>query len=219
MFISNQNTGYYLYDFGEECPIAYADTWQELISLWLKYAGSSFQELNVTGKDIYRDSREYYGEDGVLYEDAEYYLRRYQVLDKQERSIDIRDWFKSAWEHGYRYRSKLGGTQWQHDDRHPGRKRKRRPASGPSFYRGARRAAEQSYIDYEELEELGLPIPAQDRCSPRKKSIMSEGDAWGFYEKVHHKHRACSKCWKDQRKVYRQAKGYTRPVEYPVIED
>lgn len=177
----------------------YKDDWTEfksaesLAAWWIKKMGRDFSDLNITGNDCWR-----YSQWGVL--DNHFHghvtgLRRYQVLDEYSRSIDIREWSYSAWHPkpiSHKYFWGFSGKK-PHEHR----------ASGPSMHHATARQALNT-VNLDDLFEEDLPIPEKDRTKLRRKAVLSTWDADGYYEDVHWKHYACSKCWKDQHKSRKQ---------------
>lgn len=178
---------YYIHDLYENKITAYK-TQSDLMRAWGRICGykphehneEMFDELNVTGKDTYTDA--------WIYESR---LRRYQVLDNDFRSIDIREWSKETWTRildaphiTVPYIGRNGHKQHTHR------------AHGPSF----RRNDIRNFVAMND-EENSM------KCD---RPEITTGSAWYYYDKVHHRHYSCSKCWKDQCKARHQWQRHKR---------
>lgn len=183
---------YYVYDFANGW--SYPFETKEELALWWRERDHNFNELNVTGNDIFVNH--WYkpilvGEVYFYISTPERYLRRFQVLDDDGRSIDIRLWPKFVWEWQKPYKSRYWG--WSGSKKHGHRH------SGPALWRGTRRSASISASDWDLIEEA-LPCPVMDRTAIRKKVL--DIDPYDCIEK-----RCCcskSKSWKDQCKARKQ---------------
>lgn len=89
---------YYVYDFANGW--SYPFETKEELALWWRGRDRDFNELNVTGNDVFVSH--WYkpvlvGEECIYISISERCLRRFQVFDDDGRSIDIRIWPKFVW--------------------------------------------------------------------------------------------------------------------------
>lgn len=161
----------------------------------------NFRDLNVTGKDVVickeKDGFSLVMIDGKLTLITNWvrvrYLRRYQVLDEDGRSVDIRNWSKDVWEYKPpRHRPLV--LDWV-----DGSKSHFHRTSGPSMWRGTFSSSMET-ADETELLEDGLPLPIQSNVDVRLP--FNTSTVWDYYDR-HHFHRK-SKSWKDQSKARKQ---------------
>ena len=120
---------------------AKAGSMTDIAYWWHRKVGRDFFQLNVTGKDTHTAMEKdgswlHIQENGRSYVIPTYkkviYLRRYQVLDEDGRSVDIRTWPKSVWEWTPTYPP----CYWP-----CGFKSNYHRISGPSMWRGTYRAS------------------------------------------------------------------------------
>lgn len=175
----------------------------------MRYAAAltlSFDNLNITGHDIRMvrvpvGCQEIDGDFYTVYE-RQPYLRRYQVVDDADRSIDIRTWNNEieAFRAGERPARK-------HDTHKPvfrrepcgyGRKRTACRVGLPAMWKASMVEA----FDYADDEPLEYAI-ILDHSKPRHRGF-TVGAGWDAYDDRYHAIWHSSKCWKDQSKSGRQ---------------
>ena len=147
----------------EECSYAgdQLGSMTDVAYWWRKKAGRDFSQLNITGNDTFTSMERC----GWLFTDIGViprykrvcHLRRYQVLDEDDRSVDIRTWPKSVWEWAPSYPP----CYWP-----CGFKNNHHRTTGPSMWRGTYRASMDG-LDEAELLEENLPLPIQDNTGVR----------------------------------------------------
>lgn len=194
---------YYIHDL-------YTDTWtafetQEAVADWWGSKQSADLDLNVTGNDCYSEPV-YTGcqidDDGftyIIFYDYIARLRRYQVFDNDFRSVDIRQWPDSIWDARYKPNHDVCGRY------HVGPKQSHPSVTGPAMAHSTSRQ-NTDCVDYDELNEAGLPVPEKDRSEIRRKVLISDGDyenyvsrSWSGCRSEYH-----PKSWKDQYKSRKQ---------------
>lgn len=205
---------YYLRDLLSETATPFPDA-PSLARAWRARFGPSFDELNVTGRDTRagmvtriagRPAR-------VILERVEW-PRRFQVLDEDGRSVDIRAWpeavFRDEPRHPRRWFDASAG-------RHRGNPHRR----GPTLQLGAmREAADRTYLDECDAR------PTRDDSGVRRKAALTPGE---FADRCGARWKK-SDSWKDQTRAPRQfarhkrgvgarALSETRRVEPPRRED
>ncbi len=188
---------------------AKAGSMTDIAYWWHRKVGRDFFQLNVTGKDTHTAMEKdgswlHIQENGRSYVIPTYkkviYLRRYQVLDEDGRSVDIRTWPKSVWEWTPTYPP----CYWP-----CGFKSNYHRISGPSMGRGTYRAS-MNVLDESELLDEALPLPIRD-CSDVRFPFNGTDDVWSYYD-GHHCHWR-SKSWKDQTKARKQWAKHKRKGE------
>lgn len=216
---------FFINDLQDNTLIGPFGTMEDVTSWWSTHVGRmEFNQLNVTGKDTHYTVVEVgfkylkpirsLNIPGMIVPDTQriHGLRRYQVVDEKGKSYDIRSWPEKIWEPK---QPTYTSTQFIREGR--GRR-----AHGPSMHRKTQRAAVYG-VDYEDLYELGLPLPVKDISSPRKKALIDSEECWHYYDMFHVKSMSCSKCWKDQHKTMRQwgkhKPGFSKVTRKDVPED
>ena len=116
------------------CP-----TQERLLHFWHHNCGTDWDELNVTGNDMFRWRMPFFNgldDDGnPLYRyECHEHTRRYYVTDEHGRRIDPRGWGKPIAPIPWKYRG-----LWLYD---PGSKHNRRRSRGPAMWRGTARQAQ-----------------------------------------------------------------------------
>lgn len=189
---------YYIIDLINNYTLKFSDQ-KAVCFWWIRTNGrNNFSDLNVTGHDTVTrkemcGSTWYAGLGYVPNYRHTSYLRRYQVLDDQFRSIDIRRWPEEVWEmpkYGYSWSIFSSGSK-NHTHR----------VSGPSGHRRNLRDKANTEYSRDEAKEIYV---IRDKSDVRNKTVMRSGDAWDYYEYAHAKHWTSSKCWKDQFKNPKQ---------------
>lgn len=156
---------------------------KDLARFWLRKFDKRFDQLNLTGKDILTETvftGMTLSRNGLPIPNYEHRrtLRRYQVLDKNGRSVDIRDWPDYVWEPEHRKSFQFVYT---------GRKSHRRRVTGPSLQYRLLKAPEPD----EDASMLG-------KTSIRPKALMDAGDWWHYYERASCRGYYKPRSWKDQ---------------------
>lgn len=211
---------YYLRDLLSETVTPFPDA-PSLARAWRERFGDSFDELNVTGRDsragvirrVVRAGGDSDGETLVVHERVEW-SRRFQVLDEDGRSVDVREWPEDVFRTERRAPRRCRAANHGGRAAHPHRR-------GPTLQLGAiRAAADRTYLD--ECDER----PTRDNSGIRRKATMTAaefGDHCGSRWKK-------SDSWKDQTRAPRQfarhkhgvgarALAATRRVDVPRDED
>jgi len=200
--------------------ILISGTCQEIAFWWRgkfrnRKGNISFEGLNVTGKDtVARKERDGFISIKVCGEyltlpafKTVYYLRSYQVLDKNGRSIDIRSWDKAVW--AYVPPSRRLARGWM-----SGGKTHHHRTSGPSMWHGTFSASMVS-VDEAELLEDGLPFPI--RVNTGVRLPFNTNTVWDYYDE--HRWHQKSKSWKDQTKARKQWAKHKRSGKSQRRED
>ena len=200
---------YYIKDLRNDLTLTFPDQ-KAVCFWWTRTQGrNNFSDLNVTGHDTVTRKEmcgtTWYAGLGYVpnYRHVSY-LRRYQVLDNDHRSIDIRNWPDDCWDmpkYGYGWSIFANGSK-NHVHR----------VSGPSGHRRTLRAKAKAESFRDEVNEI--PV-VRDKSKVRAKTVMGSGDAWDYYEFAHAKHWTSSKCWKDQHK---NPKQYAKHKSYHQAE-
>ena len=187
---------FYLADLHTGARFSFPDA-AALARWWKSHFGMDFTQLNITGKDTYitiEITGQYWDPCIGAYRPERTrtaVLRRYQVLDSDNRSVDIRRWdvalFNSQTHCG------LYGWPWS------GGKSRWHRRSAPSMRRSAMRAAQTDGYASEAAEAYRLNI---NSLSCRVKTAMTEYDVEDYYDRRTKSQR--SKSWKDQTKSRRQ---------------
>ncbi|MCI8526902.1 MAG: hypothetical protein HFF17_13520 [Oscillospiraceae bacterium] len=158
---------YYIHDLVENSYLP-IESKEALISWWVHRYCTGFEELNVTGKDIWKDYVPCLKKtsNGKLFDEMlpVVYLRRYQIFDEHGRSIDIRQWPKEDWEN-----PPLGTYQHFLFPARPTRPQSHRNLPGrPSLWKSTIKAASEP-VDLHELEEDNLPLPRSSQGRIRSR--------------------------------------------------
>lgn len=138
-----------------------------------------FRELNLTGKDIRRDSC------------GSYDLRQFQVLDELGCPVDLRAWPKEIWTSSPKVSS-------QHSSG-CGSKKVLHRMDGPKARRQMLRLL-SSDVDFEEVEQ----VVVLDKTRVTRKSTDSTCGDSGIRRYFRENNMAPSRSWKDQTKAARQ---------------
>lgn len=175
----------------------------------MRYAAAltlSFDNLNITGHDIRMvrvpvGCQEIDGDFYTVYE-RQPYLRRYQVVDDADRSVDIRAWNDEidAFRAGERSARKYDTHEpvFRREPCGQGRKQRSHRIGLPAMWK----TSLQDTLNNEN-DDLAEYVAIRNHTKPRNRGI-SIGDGWDVYDR-----RLCgiwhsSKCWKDQSKSGRQ---------------
>lgn len=215
---------YYIFDHKNDCFCASAETKLELLCTWARITHTGdfhpnfrkdfdFTDLNVSGKDAKQESvltgyTPYCFEcNGKLFSgtfpirEMRPILRRYQVFDEADRSIDIREWKDeiSAYSAGVR-------PAGNHDAAHipafrqepcgAGRKHNSRRISSPAFTRDNLMALE----DMADIPDDIRPVVDHTCARNRGMNRYSVWDAAEFKQNGKYGRR----CWKNSTKAARQ---------------
>lgn len=195
---------FHIYDHSEK---TYKDFKAEVdVACWWNthFRGMRFDELNVSGRDInmvtVQAGTHMASICGELREFPTYktipVLRRYQVFDAAMRSIDIRLWSDSIWEHVPQVSPMC--SRWQ-----SGSKPHYHRTAGPALWRRTLRMRADT-VSSDELQEDGLPVPMYDRTAYRHGYNFRTADIWDFYEEKADAKLCSSKSWKDQTRARKQ---------------
>lgn len=156
---------------------------KDLARFWLRKFDKCFNQLNLTGKDILTETvfkGMSLSRNGLPIPEIEKRrtLRRYQVLDKDGRSVDIREWPDYVWEPEHSKPLRFIYT---------GHKNNRRRVTGPSLQYRLLKAPEPD----EEESILG-------KTSIRSKAVMDARDWWHYYDRASCRGYYKPRSWKDQ---------------------
>lgn len=210
--------------------------WRELTSGAFDYFSKgpkrvSFDELNVTGHDITWD----YVSIPATYDDAgdliteghhEYVrrLRRYQVIDQDGRSCDIRMWKReiaeaeSTAENLWRSRmSKWNAPRFRIDPVCVGHKQHYRCASTPSFrYKKYLMDAETCGYKPDEEDEYADLMPILDHSAPRHNELEYRGWKSSDYRSWKRMHKSGAQ-WAKHKKG--RSKNVLRRGDNPITDE
>lgn len=163
---------------------------KELAKFWRRKFGDSFDQLNLTGKDIltihvYKGMTLSRNGLPIPNYELQRVLRQYQVLDKDGRSIDIRTWPEYVWQPD---KPKHLNFTWT------GRKCNRRRVTGPSLQYRLLKAPEAETDEYTAL----------GRTDIRSKALMSPRDWWDYYDRASCRSYCKPRSWKNQTRARHQ---------------
>ena len=185
---------YFVHDLYDDTCVKFGSM-TDVAYWWRKKAGRDFSQLNITGNDTFTSMERcgwLFTDIGVIPRYKKVcHLRRYQVLDEDDRSVDIRTWPKSVWEWAPSYPP----CYWP-----CGFKNNHHRTTGPSMWRGTYRASMDG-LDEAELLEENLPLPIQDNTGVRLP-FNGTDRVWDYYDSHYFHWR--SKSWKDQTKARKQ---------------
>ena len=204
---------YYVRDLYDDTRIKFGSM-NDVAYWWRRKVGQDFSQVNITGKDtctVMEKNGWLRTEIGVIptYKRVRY-LRRYQVLDEDGRSVDIRTWPKSVWE----WAPSHPACYWP-----CGFKDNHHRTTGPSMWRSPYRASMDG-LDEGELLSEGLPLPIRDNSGVRLPFDGTDS-VWDYYDSHYFHWR--SKSWKDQTKARKQwakhkSKGEKREDDWARID-
>lgn len=172
---------YYIKDLYQN-EVYCCDTKEQLVETY-RNLDYNFENLNITGNDIYRST------DPHTLEPV-WYLRRYQVFDREFRSIDVREMNTSI------------SVSIHKRDRYTynnGHKRHYSRSHGAAFRRRDLKNIASISDNIDDEYEYTLP-------KMRNKAVISTMENWSHYEKKLTKYYGCNgtKSWKDQRRTKHQ---------------
>lgn len=190
---------YYLYDLKNDEVVSKAETREDLLKAWVKYAcgirGRVYTPVNRFQNPFLELSMTDYDTRCVLvninseYENNYHVLRRFRVYDSNWKIIDIREWPECNVPFSYKpiiigyYRS------WH--------KCSHKSCKGPSFHK---RDLQSKHKD----EDYSVIKPAK----------ISSIDAWDYIEDKYFGSYCSSKSWKDQSKSRHQWEKHKSPEEF-----
>jgi len=189
---------YYVFDHENRSYIHFQN--QEDLVLWWRRKARGFEDLNVTGKDIGVVHWMQPAWNGCFIEKSETWLRRYQVFDKEMRSVDIRQWSRTVWDYEaphvpYRWASNSRKQHWHR-------------ITGPSFWHGTLKGAVVG-------KDEDVPLfPIKDKSKVRNK--VREEFVWDYIDRK--AARRPSRSWKDQSKARKQW-GKSKPHSKQAVLD
>lgn len=210
----------YLIDLHQDTTVPFPGQ-DELAAWWIHQYGLDFSQLNVTGNDIVtvpaRTVAVWTKRDGEYVRDYitkyEQYTRRFQVLDGDGRSIDIRNWSYATW---HPVRKKPGRWYFPYNGSRPHWHRVKAPS-------GYRRLLEARSMTLDEDDLSRLTAAQAHAVLPHSKSDLERYvSSYDWYDDRVARSWKSSKCWKDQCRAARQYakhKSRGKPVREYAPED